>query len=386
MNILIVCGTRPEAIKLAPVIRQAGKTPGLVYRVCSTGQHREMLDQALDFFNIRPNYDLRLMRPNQNPAGLTARILQALAPVLDTARPDMVVVQGDTVTTFAAALAAFYARIPVAHIEAGLRTNDLSAPFPEEAFRQLTARLAAIHFAPCERNRCALLAEGIPAHRIVVTGNTAIDAVLLAQKELRRAAVSPLRAYLTEKQLERLGNSRVVMVTAHRRESFGAPLRDICRALRAVAQSDPGVLIVFPVHPNPNVARTVKECLSGSSNVLLTPPLDYAAFVSLMCMSYFILTDSGGVQEEAPSLGKPVLLLRDTTERREAVETGQVRIVGTDPQRVVAAARELLGSGAAYRRMISPVNPYGDGRAASRILKHLLAHGGRTAATRAASA
>ncbi len=382
MKLLIVFGTRPEAIKLAPVIQQAANTPGLLCRICATGQHREMLSQALDFFGIAPDYHLNAMRENQDLAGLTARILQSLVPVLARERPEMVMVQGDTVSSFAATLAAFYARIPVAHVEAGLRTYDLSAPFPEEGLRQLTARLAAIHFAPTEGNRRALLAEGIPADRIVVTGNTVVDALLFARKKLSAFPLSPLRAYLTDEQFERVRNAkRLVMVTAHRREHFGAGLRNICLALRAIADNHPEALLVYPVHPNPNVAPMVEKLLSGCANILLTRPLDYPAFVSLMEASYLIITDSGGVQEEAPTLGKPVLLLREATERREAVESGQVRIVGTDPQCIMAAARELLTSEAGYRRMIAGINPYGDGHAASRIVNRLLAdrHPARTA-------
>jgi UDP-N-acetylglucosamine 2-epimerase (non-hydrolysing) len=375
LKLLIIFGTRPEAIKLAPVIQQAANTPGLECRICVTGQHRAMLRQVLDFFQIEPDYDLRVMRENQDLAGLTARILRALAPVLDSERPDVVVVQGDTVTCFAAALAAFYARIPVAHIEAGLRTHDLSAPFPEEGLRQLTARLAAVHFAPTTRNMRMLIAEGVPADRIVVTGNTVIDALLLARKKLHKSGFAALSVYMTDEQIGRMHNAaRIIMVTAHRRENFGARLRDICSALCTISESEPEALIVYPVHPNPNVAAAAKEFLSGCPNVLLTEPLDYPAFVCLMDASYFIITDSGGVQEEAPSLGKPVLVLRDVTEREEALETGQVRLVGTNPERIVAAARELLTSEVIYRRMVSCTNPYGNGQAASQIVKWMLTY------------
>lgn len=333
-----------------------------------------MLSQVLDFFGIAPDYQLNTMRKDQDLGGLTARILHALGPVLDRERPDMVMVQGDTVSSFAAALAAFYARIPVAHVEAGLRTGDLSAPFPEEGLRQLTARLAAIHFAPTERNRRMLLAEGIAADRIVVTGNTVVDALLFAREKLTASPLSPLRACLTAEQFERLRNSRrIVMVTAHRREHFGEGLQRICLALRAIAEKHPEALLVYPVHLNPNVAQTAGKSLSGCANVLLTGPLDYPAFVSLMDASYLIVTDSGGVQEEAPTLGKPVLLLREVTERREAVESGHVRLVGADPARIVAAAHDLLTSGISYRRMVARKNPYGDGHAASRIIERLLA-------------
>lgn len=335
-----------------------------------------MLDQVLGFFGIVPDYDLGLMRKNQDLGGLTARMLNALAPVFDSAQPDMVMVQGDTLTSFAASLAAFYARIPVAHVEAGLRTYDLAAPFPEEGLRQLTARLAAIHFAPTAKDMRALIAEGIPASRILVTGNTVVDAVLLGLRKLQTLPVPPLRAYVTEKQWERICNSpRIIMVTAHRRENFSR-LPDIYAALRAIASADPSVLMVFPVHPNPNVVRMVRRSLSGFPNVLLTKPLDYAAFLSLMEASFFVLTDSGGVQEEAPSLGKPVLVLRDATERREGIETGQVRLVGTDSTRIATAACELLESRAVYERMSTGTNPYGDGRAAARIVKCLLADSG----------
>lgn len=333
-----------------------------------------MLSQVLHFFGIAPDYQLNTMRKGQDLSRLTARILHALAPVLDRERPEMVMVQGDTVSSFAAALAAFYARIPVAHVEAGLRTDDLSAPFPEEGLRQLTARLTAVHFAPAESNRRALLAEGIAEDRIVVTGNTVVDALLFARKKLAASPVSPLRACLKPEQFERLRNSRrIVMVTAHRREHFGEGLHKICRALRAIAENHPEALLVYPVHLNPHVAHTVEKLLSGCANILLTGPLDYPAFVSLMEASYLIVTDSGGVQEEAPTLGKPVLLLRERTERREAVESGQVRVVGTDPERIAAAARDLLTSAISYRRMISRKNPYGDGHAASRIVDRLLA-------------
>jgi UDP-N-acetylglucosamine 2-epimerase (non-hydrolysing) len=333
-----------------------------------------MLRQVLDFFQIEPDYDFDLMRENQDLPNLTARILTSLAPVLEQEQPDFVVVQGDTATSFAAALAAYYARVPVAHVEAGLRTGDLYAPFPEEALRQMTGRLAAVHFAPTSRNKQALLAEGVPASRILVTGNTVIDAVLWAKEKLQHRGLAPLRSSLGSEQMERLESAaRIVMITAHRRESFGEGFRNICAALRRLAKSEPETLFVYPVHPNPNVAGVAREYLSKCRNMILTKPLDYPAFVCLMNASYFILTDSGGVQEEAPSLGKPVLVLRDVTEREEAVESGQVRLVGTDAERIVATARELLASEAVYQRMASGLNPYGDGRAAERIANWIAA-------------
>ena len=375
MKVLIVCGTRPEAIKLAPLVQELEKHPKIECRICATGQHREMLRQVLDFFGIQPHHDLDLMQTAQDLTGLTARLLDALRFVLAAERPDIVVVQGDTATAFAAALASFYARIPVAHVEAGLRTLDLSAPFPEEGLRQLTARLAAVHFAPTTANMRALLREGIPPDRIQITGNTVIDALLWARNKVRPLGRSALRPYMTHQQFISFEQARrIIMVTAHRRESFGAGLRQICTAIATLAASEPGVLFVYPVHPNPNVACAAEQYLSHCPNVLRIRPLDYPALVSLMEASYFIITDSGGIQEEAPSLGKPVLVLREVTERQEALDTGQVRLVGTDPASIIAAARELLTSEEAYRRMISSINPYGDGRAASRIASALTAY------------
>jgi UDP-N-acetylglucosamine 2-epimerase (non-hydrolysing) len=361
--LLFVFGTRPEAIKLCPVIR-AALAAGLPARVCVTAQHRAMLDQVLACFQVRPDHDLDLMQPGQTLASLTARALDALDPVVAAENPAMVVVQGDTTTTMAAALAAFYRRIPVAHVEAGLRTGDLCQPFPEEWNRVATSRLAAIHFAPTEGARRNLLAESVPADRIHVTGNTGIDAVLQTVQALDDGALPrPEWPWLD-------AGRKLILVTAHRRESFGPGIAEICDALAALAQR-PDVQIVFPVHRNPNVLDVVSARLADTPHVILLDPLEYPDFVDLMRRSYLILTDSGGIQEEAPSLGKPVLVLRDVTERPEAVEAGTVRLVGPNRERILAAAGSLLDDPAEYARMSAVHNPYGNGQAATRILAAL---------------
>jgi UDP-N-acetylglucosamine 2-epimerase (non-hydrolysing) len=358
--ILFVFGTRPEAIKLCPVIR-AAIAAGLDARVCVTAQHRAMLDQVLACFNIRPDHDLDLMTPGQTLAALTATILTNLDPVLTALNPAMVVVQGDTTTTMAAALAAFYRGIPVAHVEAGLRTGDLRQPFPEEWNRVAATRLAALHFAPTEGARRNLLAEAVPADRIHVTGNTGIDAVLHIVDALDRGALPcPATPSLDPTR-------KLILVTAHRRESFGPGIDRICDALQTLARR-PDVQIVFPVHRNPKVLDAVTARLAGVPNILLTDPLDYPAFVDLMRRSYLILTDSGGIQEEAPSLGKPVLVLRDRTERPEAVAAGTVKLTGADPARILAETTALLDDPTAYTRMSAVHNPYGDGQASARIV------------------
>jgi len=361
--LLFVFGTRPEAIKLCPVIRAAAAA-GLPVRVCVTAQHRAMLDQVLDCFGVHPDHDLDLMQPGQTLGLLTARALDALEPVLEAEKPSMVIVQGDTTTTMAAALAGFYRQIPVAHVEAGLRTGDLRQPFPEEWNRVATTRLAAIHFAPTEGARRNLLAEGVPAERIHVTGNTGIDAVLQTVQALDAGALPrPEWPWLEP-------DRKLLLVTAHRRESFGSGIAGICGALADLSRR-PDVQIVFPVHRNPNVLEVVSARLGGTPNVVLLDPVDYPAFVDLMRRSYLILTDSGGIQEEAPSLGKPVLVLRDVTERPEAVEAGTVRLVGANGERIVAAATTLLDNPVEYARMSAVHNPYGDGHATTRILAAL---------------
>jgi len=370
MNILVVLGTRPDAIKLAPVIKALRRQRSFRVRVCATDQHGDLLDPVLDCFSIRPDCRLRVMRRNQTLGGLTARLLERLAPVLAAERPDLVIVQGDTTTALAAALSAHYLRIPVAHVEAGLRSGDKFAPFPEEMNRRLISRLADYHFAPTPHARDNLLAEGIPRRSIAVTGNTAIDAVLAVARRARRAArpPDPVAGVAWDRQ-------RVVLVTLHRRESFGEPLRRACRALAVLAERNPGVEFVFPVHPNPRVRPVARQMLGGRANVHLVEPLDYPSFVWCMARASLIISDSGGVQEEAPSLGVPVLVARDVTERIEGIEAGMARLVGTDPRKIIAEAQALLDAAAprtSQRKSRSfGRNPYGDGRASERIAAFL---------------
>lgn len=368
---LLVFGTRPEAVKLAPVA-EALKGTSLEPRLCSTGQHREMLDQVLEVFGLTPHHDLRLMRPEQNLFTLTAEALLGLKGVMEQEKPDVVIVQGDTTSVLAGALAAFYLRIPVAHVEAGLRTGDRHAPFPEEMNRLLAGDLADYHFAPTATARDALLREGKDPDRVWVTGNTSIDALQWAVKRLaplpRPPGVDPATA---DKLAQACEGGRMVLVTAHRRESFGAPMESIAHAVAAVARDHPDVHIVFPVHLNPNVQRPVRRILGEQPRVTLVDPLPYAAFTWTMARAVLILTDSGGVQEEAPSLAKPVLVLREKTERPEGVAAGAARLVGTDTQTIREAANELLTDKAAYARMASARNPYGDGTAARHIARIL---------------
>jgi UDP-N-acetylglucosamine 2-epimerase (non-hydrolysing) len=364
-RILIIFGTRPEAIKLCPLVRQLRLSPdAYTVKVCVTAQHREMLDHALDAFSIQPDYDLDLMQPRQTLAGLTARILAALDPVLETERPDLVIVQGDTATTLAGALAAFYREIPVAHVEAGLRTGDMAQPFPEEMNRVLTSRLAAWHFAPTARAAEALLREGTAREKLFVTGNTGIDAVLYVRDALDSGALrAPDWPWLEP-------GKHLVLVTSHRRESFGPGLESVMRALARLA-SRGDVQIVYPVHRNPNVTGPAHALLAGLPHVTLLDPLPYVPFVDLMRRCKLIITDSGGIQEEAPSLGKPVLVLRAKTERPEAVDAGTVKLVGVDQDRIVAEAARLLDDPAEYARLTRIHNPYGDGHACERIAEAL---------------
>jgi UDP-N-acetylglucosamine 2-epimerase (non-hydrolysing) len=356
-KILVVVGTRPEAIKMAPVILALKAAPWCECRVLATAQHRQMLDQVLNLFGIVPDIDLDMMRPNQSLPDLTARLLSELDRVLAAEAPDAVLVQGDTTTVMTAALASFYRRIPVGHVEAGLRTGDMNNPFPEEMNRVVAGRLASWHFAPTESSRANLLREALPADRIHVTGNTVIDALL------------DVAARRDECPVETAPFARLVLVTAHRRENFGEPLRNICAAIRSLAARFQDTLFVYPVHPNPNVREAVEKSLSGLDNVRLIAPLDYRPFVALMKRADLILTDSGGVQEEAPALGKPVLVLRRETERPEAVTAGVVKLVGTGEAAIVDAARQLLEDPAAYALMAKGVSPYGDGHAAERIVE-----------------
>src|SRR3990172_182245 len=366
LKILSICGTRPEAIKLAPVLQALrAALQEFELRVCVTGQHRELLDQVLRLFNIRPEYDLKVMQPDQSLAELTARLLTGLAPVLAREKPDWVLIQGDTTTTLCAALAVYYQRLPVAHVEAGLRSHNPWHPYPEEFNRRLADALSTLHLAPTEGARENLLRESIPDARIRVTGNTVIDALLEVAARPYDFARGPLAGLP-------LDSRRIVLVTTHRRESFGAPLRALCRAIRQLAERYPrDVQIVLPVHLNPNVQKPVREELGGAPNIALLEPLDYEPLVHLMKRATLILTDSGGLQEEAPSLGVPVLVLRRVTERPEGVEAGAARVVGTDTETIVAAAVRLLENPAEHRRMAQVRNPYGDGQASRRILEAL---------------
>ncbi|WP_184041908.1 non-hydrolyzing UDP-N-acetylglucosamine 2-epimerase [Chitinivorax tropicus] len=358
-KVLCVVGTRPEAVKMAPVILALRNEPWVNARVLATAQHRQMLDQVNKFFDIEPDIDLDIMRPNQALTTLTARLLLDLDDVLQAERPDAVLVQGDTTTVMAVALACFYHRIPIGHVEAGLRTWDMQNPFPEEANRVIAGKLARWHFAPTEDSRQNLLKEGVPDSEIIVTGNTVIDALLMTAA---RDLVLPISLDPSK---------RLVLVTSHRRENFGEPFHSICRALRTLAQNNPSVQFLYPVHPNPNVKNVAYEFLSELPNFTLCEPLDYAPFIAAMKRAYIILTDSGGVQEEAPALGKPVLVLRDETERPEAVEQGVVKLVGPNYERIVEEAQRLLDDEATYEAMARGVSPYGDGHAAERIVKTL---------------
>jgi len=359
-RVLFIFGTRPEAIKLCPIVRYMRAAAATEVKVCVTAQHRSMLDQVLECFEVRPDFDLDLMTPGQTLAGLTARVFTSLDPLLASEASDMAVVQGDTTTSMAGAMAAFYRRIPVAHVEAGLRTGDLDHPFPEEMNRLVTGRLAALHFAPTESARRNLLAENTPADRILVTGNSGIDAVLFIARQLAEGARPvPHWPWLDS-------GKKLIVVTAHRRESFGGGIERICEALAELA-ARPDVQVLYPVHRNPNVLDPVTRLLGGRPNVVLTDPLDYVSFVDLMRRAWILVTDSGGIQEEAPSLGKPVLVMRKTTERPEAVEAGTVKLVGTDSRLIVEEATLLVENEEEYARRARIHNPYGDGHASRRI-------------------
>ncbi len=363
-RILIVYGTRPEAIKLSPVIRALRQYPDrAALTLCSTGQHREMLDETLAALELRSDMDLQVMQTAQHPTDLLGRLLIALRPVMDRVKPDVVVVQGDTTTVTAAAFAGYLQGATVAHVEAGLRTRNKRVPYPEEMNRRVTGVLADYHFAPTDPAREALLAEGTPSESIFVTGNTVVDALRWMRS---RVADRCLPAGLDP------AKARLILVTAHRRESFGEPFRNLCQALRDVAERFQDVQMVYPVHLNPNVRKPVREILDGCERIKLIEPLGYADFVSLMVRSHLILTDSGGIQEEAPALGIPVLVLRDNTERPEGVKAGVVRLVGTEPRRIVAEASRLLSDPAAYSAMARRVDVYGDGLASTRIAEVIL--------------
>ncbi|MBK3745198.1 UDP-N-acetylglucosamine 2-epimerase (non-hydrolyzing) [Paraburkholderia aspalathi] len=359
IKILCVVGTRPEAIKMAPVILALRNRPWAKVSVLATAQHRQMLDQVLSFFGIEPDHDLNVMRPNQSLTELTARLLTGAGEVLDEEQPDVVLVQGDTTTVMSVAMAAFYRKIPVGHVEAGLRTGDIFNPFPEEANRIIAGHLATWHFAPTDGSRANLLKENINPASIEVTGNTVIDTLLAtADREIEFGIDLP-------------AHDRLILVTSHRRENFGEPIRQICNAIRRLADDNPETCFLYPVHPNPNVKDVAEEVLSNLKNVVLCAPLDYAPFVAAMKKSYFIISDSGGVQEEAPALGKPVLVLRHETERPEAVTEGVVKLVGTDFGLIVQEGQRLLDDPSYYNSMARGVSPYGDGKASERIADRL---------------
>lgn len=370
-KICVVFGTRPEAIKLCPVILAMKRNPAFDCNVCVTGQHREMLRQVLDVFGVEPDMDLALMQPNQSLAELTSRAIVSLDKYLDREKPDAVMVQGDTTTVLCASLAAFYRHIPVAHVEAGLRTWNLDSPWPEEGNRQLASRLTRWHFAPTESNRRNLLRDGIDGARIFVTGNTVIDALLLARAMACRNP--PPVPGLPDDGRNFPGRDRMVLITGHRRENFGKGFEHICRSIRLLAERHPDVQFIYPVHLNPNVREPVFRILGEAApeNIHLIAPQGYLSFVSLMDRATLLLTDSGGVQEEAPSLGKPVLVMRDTTERPEAVKAGTAKLVGTKTDEIVNSVSSLLDDKDAYSRMAHAVNPYGDGHAVERILSVL---------------
>ena len=368
LKVLSVVGTRPEAIKMAPVILElARRSEQIDSCVCATAQHRQMLDSALGIFGIRPEIDLDVMQPNQTLASLTARVLTAFDTVLEREQPDWVLVQGDTTTVMAASLAAFYRRVKVGHVEAGLRTDDKYSPFPEEVNRRVADVLADLYFAPTQGNRQALLREGISDENVVLTGNTVIDALDLTARRVRDR---PLNGALGG-----LDGKRLIVVTAHRRENHGRPLLEICAALREIAERYRGdVHLVYPVHLNPNVREPVHRELGGVENISLIDPVDYEGIVQLMCRAHLVVTDSGGLQEEAPSLDKPVLVLRESTERPEAVELGAAKLLGTDRERIVGEVVRLLEDDEAYAAMAGVPNPYGDGKASQRIADALLAY------------
>jgi len=371
ISVLVVFGTRPEAIKMAPVVRALRSNDSVEINICVTAQHREMLDQVLAFFEISPDFDLNVMRPGQRLETLTSDVLKGMTEVLKSSSPDLVLVHGDTTTTFSAALAAFYKQVPVAHVEAGLRTRNLWSPWPEEANRQLTAVLTTLHFAPTEIARENLLAESVPSERIWVTGNTVVDALLHTREKIH--SDSELMIQLDSELPDLSEHRKTILVTGHRRESFGGGFEQICGALAKLAcRGD--VEIVYPVHLNPNVQEPVNRILGGLDNVHLIEPLDYPYFVRLMDRAYLILTDSGGIQEEAPALGKPVLVMRDTTERPEAVEAGTVKLVGANEDAILRESINLLESAEAYTSMSFAHNPYGDGKASERIMHRILTH------------
>ncbi len=370
-KILIVFGTRPEAIKMAPLIKLFQRKNNITTKICVTAQHREMLDQVLDIFNIKPDYDLNLMKKDQNLYDITSSVLLGIKDVLKNENPDYVLVHGDTTTSMCASLSSFYERIPVCHIEAGLRTNNILSPWPEEMNRQITARLAKYHFAPTPKSKQNLINEGISDEKIFVTGNTVIDALLFTLKKIKNdnKIEKKIKEKLIESGLKSVFKRKTILVTGHRRENIGKGFINICEALKCIAESNESVDIVYPVHLNPKVNETINRILGKAKNIYLIKPLEYVPFVYLMKKSYLIITDSGGIQEEAPSLGKPVLVTRDTTERPEAINSGTVKLVGTNKHKIIKEAEDLLNDKLKYNGMSSAHNPYGDGRSSERIIK-----------------
>lgn len=364
IKILIVFGTRPEAIKMAPLVNQFLANKSFLTKVCVTGQHREMLDQVLDFFEILPDYDLNLMKPNQNLHSLTGDVITSLKSVFDSFKPDYLFVHGDTTTSMAACIAGHYSGVKICHVEAGLRTNNINSPFPEEMNRQITSRIASYHFAPTIESKRNLQNENILEEKILITGNTVIDALIDSSKRVNKFENNEI---IHLKNIIDV-NKKIILVTGHRRENHGNGFENICKALKEIAHKNSDVEIIYPVHLNPNVLTPVKEHLSDINNIQLISPLSYPSFVWLMQQSYIIITDSGGIQEEAPSLGKPVLVMRDTTERPEAVKTGTVILVGTDPEKIINETQSLLFDKEKYNSMSSLKNPYGDGNASKRII------------------
>jgi len=371
-KVLLVFGTRPEAIKMAPLVKAFEKDDNIQSKVCVTAQHREMLDQVLNMFDITPDYDLNLMKPGQDLYDITANVLLGLKDVLRDFKPDVVLVHGDTTTTSASSLAAFYEKIKVGHVEAGLRTGDIYSPWPEEANRQITGVLANYHFAPTSTSADNLKRENKDSKSIIVTGNTVIDALFLAIEKIENDTELKTKIETSINTQYKINeDKKLILVTGHRRENHGQGFINICEALRTIAINNPDIDIVYPVHLNPNVQKPVKEILSDVSNVFLIDPLQYESFIYLMNKSYFIITDSGGVQEEAPSLGKPVLVMRDTTERPEALEAGTVKLVGTNAKSIIEEAQKLLDDKNEYNTMSKAHNPYGDGKACERIVKFI---------------
>ena len=371
-KILLVFGTRPEAIKMAPLVRAFEKESSIISKVCVTAQHREMLDQVLKLFDIKPDYDLNLMKPNQDLYDITANILLCMRDVLNDFKPDIVLVHGDTTTTSATALASFYKKIKVGHIEAGLRTNDIYSPFPEEVNRQITGVISNYHFAPTQNSADNLIKENKNSKNIIITGNTVIDALFLALKKIENSKVLKNSIIKDINSQYRINdNKKLILVTGHRRENFGQGFINICEALKTIALNNRDIDIVYPVHLNPNVQKPVKEILGNIDNIYLINPLQYEAFLYLMNKSYLIITDSGGVQEEAPSVGKPILVMRDTTERPEALKAGTVKLVGTDKDKIIKEAQKLLDDKVEYEKMSKAHNPYGDGKACERIVEFI---------------